>query len=557
MLGVTLVDYRRFRELVPLIYAGAIALLVLVISPLGSERKGAQRWFELGGFQLQPAEIAKLAVILAIAAVLAQFEQEIDLRRLLIVLAVPGLPFVLFMLQPDLGSALVFVAVSMGTLLIGGVQTRHIVALTIVGLIGVGVVLSSGMLEEYQRCRLTSFLDRQDESCEGGAYNQDQSLVAIGSGSVLGKGLFQGTQTRLDIVPEQHTDFIFTAVGEELGFIGSATLLALLSIIAWRIWRTAQLARDPFGTLVCVGVLCMFVFQVFENMGMAMGIMPVTGIPLPFMSYGGSATLAVVHRRGPGPQHPHAPLQLTPAPRPEGGAWTCSGQAGRWCPAGSGRPAAVVGALRPQADRGSGQPRRAPGSAVSWSMPRTGEAGPGQRAVPGSGGASGAGAGQHGPAPVPRGQLVPGEPEGLVAGSGRLRVTALVPLEVLDPGVPRPPSASSTSRHSSMTPSTRRAPALAPGERRLPPHRRDLGLLDQPPQQPLELGLRGEVPGPEALECRSQRSQVAAATGASTQYRSRTASSTAGLRLARAGQRHPQPLLRDHLREVDEHLPDA
>jgi rod shape determining protein RodA len=292
MLAVTLVDYRRFRELVPLIYTGAVALLVLVISPLGSERKGAQRWFELGGFQLQPAEIAKLAVILAIAAVLAQFEQEIDLRRLLIVLAVPGLPFVLFMLQPDLGSALVFVAVSMGTLLIGGVQTRHIVALTIVGLIGVGVVLSSGMLEEYQRCRLTSFLDRQDESCEGGAYNQNQSLVAIGSGSVLGKGLFQGTQTRLDIVPEQHTDFIFTAVGEELGFIGSATLLALLSIIAWRIWRTAQLARDPFGTLVCVGVLCMFVFQVFENMGMAMGIMPVTGIPLPFMSYGGSATLA-------------------------------------------------------------------------------------------------------------------------------------------------------------------------------------------------------------------------------------------------------------------------
>jgi rod shape determining protein RodA len=292
MMAVTLADYRRFRELVPLIYAGAVALLVLVISPLGSERKGAQRWFELGGFQLQPAEIAKLAVILAIAAVLAQFEQEIDLRRLLIVLAVPGLPFVLFMLQPDLGSALVFVAVSMGTLLIGGVQTRHIVALTIVGLIGVGVVLSSGMLEEYQRCRLTSFLDRQDESCEGGAYNQDQSLVAIGSGSVLGKGLFQGTQTRLDIVPEQHTDFIFTAVGEELGFIGSATLLALLSIIAWRIWRTAQLARDPFGTLVCVGVLCTFVFQVFENIGMAMGIMPVTGIPLPFMSYGGSATLA-------------------------------------------------------------------------------------------------------------------------------------------------------------------------------------------------------------------------------------------------------------------------
>jgi rod shape determining protein RodA len=292
MVLTTLVDYRRYREVVPVVYGGAVALLVLVISPVGSERKGAQRWFDLGGFQLQPAEIAKIAVIVSLAAVLAHFGQELDLRRLALALAVPGVPFLLFMLQPDLGSALVFVAISMGALLIGGARVRHIAVLTVVGLIGVGAVLSSGMLEEYQQCRLTSFLERQDESCEGGTYNQDQSQVAIGSGAVFGKGVFQGTQTRLDIVPEQHTDFIFTAVGEELGFAGSATLLALLSIITWRIWRTAQLARDPFGTLICVGVLCLFVFQVFENVGMAMGIMPVTGIPLPFMSYGGSATLS-------------------------------------------------------------------------------------------------------------------------------------------------------------------------------------------------------------------------------------------------------------------------
>jgi rod shape determining protein RodA len=149
------------------------------------------------------------------------------------------------------------------------------------------------MLEEYQQCRLTSFLGEQSENCKerGAAYNQDQAQVATGSGGVLGKGLFQGTQTRLDLVPEQHTDFIFTAVGEELGFLGSATLLALLGVIAWRIWRTAQMARDPLGTIICVGVLSMFVFQVFENVGMTMGIMPVTGIPLPFMSYGGSSTL--------------------------------------------------------------------------------------------------------------------------------------------------------------------------------------------------------------------------------------------------------------------------
>jgi len=155
------------------------------------------------------------------------------------------------------------------------------------------MVLNSGMLEKFQQCRLTSFLETPDQECaqRGSQYNVEQAKTAIGSGALLGTGLFEGTQTRLDIVPEQHTDFIFTALAEELGFVGSATLLALLSIIAWRIWRTAQLARDPLGTLICVGVLSMFVFQVFENVGMTMGIMPVTGIPLPFMSYGGSSTL--------------------------------------------------------------------------------------------------------------------------------------------------------------------------------------------------------------------------------------------------------------------------
>ena len=200
----------------------------------------------------------------------------------------------LILLQPDLGTALVFAAVGMGMLLIGGAQAKHIAALTAVGLLGVFFVLNTGMLEDYQRCRLQSFVDPNDPTCvdePGGAYNVAQAKVAIGSGGVLGKGPFNGTQTRLDIVPEQHTDFIFTAVGEELGFVGSATLLALLGVIAWRIWRTAQMARDPLGTLICVGVLSMFVFQVFENIGMTMGIMPVTGIPLPFMSYGGSSTL--------------------------------------------------------------------------------------------------------------------------------------------------------------------------------------------------------------------------------------------------------------------------
>ncbi|MFZ6003855.1 MAG: rod shape-determining protein RodA [Actinomycetota bacterium] len=286
-------DYRRYRELAPIAYGGLLLMLAMVVTGLGSERKGSQAWFQLGPFQLQPSELAKIVVIVTIASLIAHFDSELDARRLLVIMAAAGVPMALILLQPDLGTSLVFVAVSMGMLLIGGAQVRHIAALTIVGIVGVAVVLNSGMLETYQQCRLTSFLEQENKDCaeRDAAYNQDQAEVAIGSGGVLGAGLFQGTQTRLDIVPEQHTDFIFTAVGEELGFVGAGSILALLSIIAWRIWRTAQLARDPLGTLICVGVLSMFVFQVFENTGMAMGIMPVTGIPLPFMSYGGSSTL--------------------------------------------------------------------------------------------------------------------------------------------------------------------------------------------------------------------------------------------------------------------------
>ncbi|MEX2294018.1 MAG: rod shape-determining protein RodA [Acidimicrobiales bacterium] len=286
-------DYRRYRELVPLAYGGVLLLLVMVVTGLGSERKGSQAWFQLGPFQLQPSELAKIVVVVAVASLIAQFNSELDVKRLVVVLGVAGAPMLLIMLQPDLGTTLVFVATLMGMLLIGGAQVRHIVALTIVGVVATAIVLNSGMLATYQQCRLTSFLEQQNQDCaeRGAGYNQDQAKVAIGSGAVLGAGLFQGTQTRLDIVPEQHTDFIFTAVGEELGFVGAGTLLALLSIIAWRLWRTAQLARDQLGTLICVGVLSMFVFQVFENIGMTMGIMPVTGIPLPFMSYGGSSTL--------------------------------------------------------------------------------------------------------------------------------------------------------------------------------------------------------------------------------------------------------------------------
>jgi rod shape determining protein RodA len=196
------------------------------------------------------------------------------------------------MLQPDPGTAMVFVAITMGVLLVAGVRAKHIAGLTLAGLTAVVGLLSSGFLADYQTDRLTVFLNPA-AGLKAEAYNLNQSKIAIGSGGVLGKGLFNGTQTQLDIVPEQHTDFIFTAVGEELGFIGAATLLILFAVIGWRIWRIAQLSRDQFGVLLCVGVLSMLAFQIFQNAGMTMGIMPITGIPLPFVSYGGSSTIAL------------------------------------------------------------------------------------------------------------------------------------------------------------------------------------------------------------------------------------------------------------------------
>ncbi len=289
---VSMIDYRRFREWALMAYLGVCALLVLVISPLGTEVNGAQAWFNLGSFQLQPSELTKIAVILVLASLGAQFGGDIDVRRLALLLAVPGVPLLFILLQPDPGTAMVIVAITMGVLLVSNVRAKHIAALTLFGLTGLVFVLNSGLLEDYQKSRLTVFLN-PNAALREEAYNLNQSKIAIGSGGVLGKGIFEGTQTQLDIVPEQHTDFIFTAVGEELGFVGAGTLLILFGILCWRIWRIAQLSRDQLGLLLCVGVLSMIVFQTFQNAGMTMGIMPITGIPLPLVSHGGSSTIAL------------------------------------------------------------------------------------------------------------------------------------------------------------------------------------------------------------------------------------------------------------------------
>jgi rod shape determining protein RodA len=295
MVVTTAIDYRRLRDFAWIIYGGTIVLLLGVLSPLGVHVNGAQAWFSFGIFQLQPAEFAKLAVILAVASLIAHWSGEIDLRRLGILGALTGAPMFLILLQPDLGSMLVLVAITIGMLLVGGLRGRYILALSAIGLVGLVVVFSSSLLAEYQKDRLTVFLEDVPQEATrdrlDAHLNVDRSKTAIGNGRITGEGLFQGTQTQLGFVPEQQTDFIFTAVGEELGFVGGATVLGLYGVLVWRIWRAAQLARDRLGTLLCVGVLSMLVFHIFENVGMAMGIMPVTGIPLPLLSYGGSSTL--------------------------------------------------------------------------------------------------------------------------------------------------------------------------------------------------------------------------------------------------------------------------
>jgi rod shape determining protein RodA len=290
MLVATLVDYRRIRDFAWVFYAGAILLLFGVLSPAGSQVNGAQAWFAMGPFQLQPAEIAKLALIVTLGALLAEWQGDIDLKRLGILGVLCGAPMGLILLQPDLGTVVVLVAIVLGMLLIGGLRFRYIVVLSCLGLVGVLGAFNSSVLDQYQKDRLTGFLDPSSDT-QGTTYNVDQSQTAISNGGITGEGLFEGRQTALGYVPEQQTDFIFTAVGEELGFVGGAVVIGLYGIIIWRVWRVAQLSRDLLGTLYAVGVLSMLVFQVFENVGMAMGIMPVTGIPLPLLSYGGSSTL--------------------------------------------------------------------------------------------------------------------------------------------------------------------------------------------------------------------------------------------------------------------------
>jgi rod shape determining protein RodA len=296
---VAAVDYHRYRDWSAPIYGFSVLMLLAVLA-VGHKSKGAQAWFQIGSYQLEPSEFVKIGLIVALASFCAATKGKMSGRGLVVVLGLSAIPFVLVYRQPDLGTALVLAAVLVAVLLIGGASGRHLLALGCLAVILAFGVVHFGVLRTYQQERLTSFVDTPDQlnpsllSSTAGAneYNLAESKITIGDGGLTGRGIGKGTQTNLSYVPEQRTDFIFTAVGEQVGLVGSGLLLGLFALLVWRTWRAATLSKDLLGTLMCVGVLAMVTFQVFENVGMTMGIMPVAGIPLPLMSYGGSAVIA-------------------------------------------------------------------------------------------------------------------------------------------------------------------------------------------------------------------------------------------------------------------------
>jgi rod shape determining protein RodA len=290
MAGVIMLDYRRLEQLSTILYVGTVLALLAVLA-IGHSSQGAQRWFSLGPFQLQPSEFATLILIIAIATYCARRPEGLEFRDLVRMVLLAVIPMILVIKQPDLGTAILMAVVLMVMLAMAGMPGRYLILLIVGALIVTVVALKLGLLQEYQIQRLTGFISPNGQG-QTVHYNVTQAKNAIANGGIFGKGLFRGTSTNLAYVPEQQTDFIFSAVGEQLGFVGAGVLLLLYGVLAWRILRTAQLARDIYGRLICAGVFALLVFSVFENVGMNMGIMPVTGIPLPFLSYGGSAMIA-------------------------------------------------------------------------------------------------------------------------------------------------------------------------------------------------------------------------------------------------------------------------
>ena len=296
--GVTLVDYRLLRAYTPILWGFGVLGLVAVLTPgVGSTVNGAKAWIALpGGFQIQPAELAKISIILGISMILAERngvgDDPTD-KDVLKGLAVAAVPILLIMLQPDLGTTLIISAAIVIMIAVSGAPSRWVVGLLLVALLGGFVAVKTGVVSQYQIKRLQSFVDPSADPQQSG-YQLRQARITIGSGGILGRGLFHGPQTNGRFVPEQQTDFIFTVAGEETGFLGCGLILLFFGLFFWRAFLIAQRTNDLFGRLVCVGVIAWFALQTFENIGMSMGLMPMTGVPLPFISYGGSSMFATL-----------------------------------------------------------------------------------------------------------------------------------------------------------------------------------------------------------------------------------------------------------------------
>ena len=283
---LALMDYRRLQRYLTPIYCAAVFMLLMVVI-LGATAKGAQRWIDVGPVQFQPAEFAKLLVVVVLAGYFTQHHLA-DNEAFLKAVGLIGVPALLVFVQPDLGSALVFGVVFFVMAFVGGAKLYQLGLLVATGGILSMLALKLKILEEYQVARLTTFLDPASATATHEGYQVLQSKVAIGSGGITGKGLYATTLANLGFLPEDHTDFIFSNLAERMGFVGGLLLLGLFFVLVWRMLHVATIARDRFGVLLAVGVGTIFLFHVFVNVGMTLGIMPVTGIPLPFISYGRS-----------------------------------------------------------------------------------------------------------------------------------------------------------------------------------------------------------------------------------------------------------------------------
>ncbi|NSL43457.1 rod shape-determining protein RodA [Streptomyces sp. 8P21H-1] len=298
MIGTVWLGHRTLRTAVPILYGISVLLVLLVLTPLGATINGAHAWIVIGGgFSLQPSEFVKITIILGMAMLLAARvdagdKPYPDHRTVLQALGLAVVPILVVLLMPDLGSVMVMVIIVLGVLLASGASNRWIFGLIGAGALGAVAVWQLKILDEYQINRFAAFANPELDPA-GVGYNTNQARIAIGSGGLFGTGLGKGSQTTGQFVPEQQTDFVFTVAGEELGFVGAGLILVLLGVVLWRACRIARETTELYGTIVAAGIIAWFAFQSFENVGMTLGIMPVAGLPLPFVSYGGSSMFAV------------------------------------------------------------------------------------------------------------------------------------------------------------------------------------------------------------------------------------------------------------------------